>query len=167
MGVHEHKKEAPRSVTLGIITVSTSRALIDDTSGQWIREQAEKKGHKIVFHQVIPDDAVKIAATLKDGIKQSNPQVILLSGGTGITKKDVTIEAVSPLFTKELSAFGPLFAKLSMEEIDSAAIMSRATAGVIGNTVVFCMPGSLNACKLACTRLIFPELGHLAKHVQD
>jgi molybdenum cofactor biosynthesis protein B len=164
MGVHEHKKEAPKSVTMGIISVSTTRALIDDTSGQWIREQAEKKGHQIVFHRVIPDDADKITATLNQEIKESNPQVILMSGGTGITKKDVTIEAVSPLFTKELSAFGPLFAKLSM---DSAAIMSRATAGVIANTVVFCMPGSLNACKLACTRLIFPELGHLVKHVRD
>ena len=167
MGVHEHKKEAPKSVTMGIISVSTTRALIDDTSGEWIREQAEKKGHQIVFHKVIPDDVDKIVATLNREIKESNPQVILMSGGTGITKKDVTIEAVSPLFTKELSAFGPLFAKLSMEEIDSAAIMSRATAGVIASTVVFCMPGSLNACKLACTRLIFPELGHLVKHVQD
>jgi molybdenum cofactor biosynthesis protein B len=167
MGVHEHKKQAPRFITLGIISVSTTRALIDDTSGQWIREQAEKIGHRIVFHEVIPDDAVRITATLKDRIKEANPQVILMSGGTGITKKDVTIEAVSPLFDKELSALGPLFAKLSMEEIDSAAIMSRATAGVIGNTVVFCMPGSLNACKLACSKLIFPELGHLVKHVQD
>jgi molybdenum cofactor biosynthesis protein B len=167
MAVHEHKKQAPQTVSLGIITVSTTRALENDTSGQWIREQAEKKGHTIVFHQVVPDDATQIADTLKDGILKSTPQVVLLSGGTGITKKDVTIEAVSPLFTKELSAFGPLFAKLSMEEIDSAAIMSRATAGVIGNTVVFCMPGSLNACKLACTRLIFPELGHLVKHVND
>jgi molybdenum cofactor biosynthesis protein B len=167
MGVHEHKKQAPRSVTLGIISVSTTRALIDDTSGQWIREQAEEKGHKVVFHQVIPDDAKKISAMLKEKIKESKPQVILMSGGTGITKKDVTIEAVSPLFNKELSAFGPLFAKLSMEEIDSAAVMSRATAGVIGNTVVFCMPGSLNACKLACSKLIFPELGHLVKHIQE
>ena len=167
MGVHEHKKAAPKTVRIGIITVSTTRALIDDSSGKWIREQAEKIGHKIVFHQVIPDDAEIIAATLNDRIYESNPQVILMSGGTGITKKDLTIEAVSPLFTKELSAFGPLFAKLSMEQIESAAIMSRATAGVIGNTVVFCMPGSLNACKLACTRLIFPELGHLVKHVSD
>jgi molybdenum cofactor biosynthesis protein B len=167
MGVNEHKKQAPRSVTLGIISVSTTRALIDDTSGQWIREHAEEKGHTVVFHQVIPDDAAKITAILKEKIKESKPQVILMSGGTGITKKDVTIEAVSPLFNKELSAFGPLFAKLSMEEIDSAAIMSRATAGVIGNTVVLCMPGSLNACRLACSKLIFPELGHLVKHIQD
>ena len=167
MGVHEHKREAPTSVTLGIITVSTTRALINDTSGQWISEQAKKMGHAVVFHQVIPDDIEAITTTLRDVIKNISPQVVLMSGGTGITKKDVTIEAVSSMLTKELTAFGPLFARLSMAEIDSAAIMSRATAGVIGNTVVFCMPGSLNACKLACTRLIFPELGHLVKHVQD
>ena len=167
MGVHEHKKAAPKTVRIGIITVSTTRALTDDTSGKWISEQAEKIGHQIVFHQVIPDDAEIIATTLKDRIDRLNPQVILMSGGTGITKKDVTIEAVSPFFTKKLSAFGPLFAKLSMEQIASAAIMSRATAGVIDDTVVFCMPGSLAACKLACTRLIFPELGHLVKHLND
>ena len=167
MGVHEHKKEAPKTVRIGIITVSSTRALADDASGKWIREQAEKIGHKIVFHQVIPDDAEIITATLSDRIEESNSQVILMSGGTGITKKDVTIEAVRPLFIKELSAFGPLFAKLSLEQVESAAIMSRATAGIIGNTVVFCMPGSLDACKLACTRLIFPELGHLVKHISD
>jgi len=167
MGVHEHKKEAPKTVRIGIITVSSTRALADDISGKWIREQAEKIGHKIVFHQVIPDDAEIITATLSDRIEEANSQVILMSGGTGITKKDVTIEAVRPLFIKELSAFGPLFAKLSLEQVESAAIMSRATAGIIGNTVVFCMPGSLDACQLACTRLIFPELGHLVKHIRD
>ena len=167
MGVHQHKKEAPKSVTLGIISVSTTRALADDTSGQWISEQVKKMGHSVVFHQVVPDDVEAITVTLRDLIKNINPQVVLMSGGTGITKKDVTIEAVSSLFAKELTAFGPLFAILSMDEIDSAAIMSRATAGVIGNTVVFCMPGSLNACKLACSKLIFPELGHLVKHVRD
>jgi molybdenum cofactor biosynthesis protein B len=90
-----------------------------------------------------------------------------MTGGTGITKKDVTIEAVTPLLTKELTGFGPLFAQLSFEEIGSAAFLSRATAGVIVDTVVFCIPGSLNACKLACRELIFPELGHLVKHVLD
>ncbi len=79
----------------------------------------------------------------------------------------MTIEAVSALFTKELTAFGALFARLSMDQIDSAAIMSRATAGLIGDSVVFCMPGSLKACKLACSKLIFPELGHLVKHIQE
>jgi len=117
--------------------------------------------------QVVLDDVEAIGEIIHKIINDGVAQVILLTGGTGISSKDVTIEAVSPLFTKELSAFGPLFAKLSMEEIDSAAIMSRAIAGLIGNTIVFCMPGSLNACKLACTRLIFPELGHLVKHAND
>jgi len=167
MSTHEHKKAAPKSVTIGIITVSTTRALVEDKSGLWMSEQAKKQGHRIVYHQVIPDDAECIAATLKTVIHDKTPQVVLITGGTGITRKDVTIEAVSPLFAKELSAFGSLFAHLSTKQIGSAAILSRATAGVIENSVVFCMPGSLNACKLACTELIFPELGHMVKHIKD
>ena len=167
MGTHEHKKHAPRKVTLGIITVSTTRALADDASGNWISEQARKQGHDVVYHQVITDDAALIAATLREVIQNTRPQVIVTNGGTGITKKDVTIEAVNPLLSKTLTGFGPLFVKLSFDEIGSAAFLSRATAGVIEDTVVFCMPGSLNACKLACRELIFPELGHLVKHVTE
>ena len=167
MGTHEHKKHAPRKVSIGIITVSTTRALVDDASGNWINEQARKEGHDIVYHQVVTDDAELIASTLQDVIREEKPQVILMNGGTGITKKDVTIEAVNPLFAKTLTGFGPLFAQLSFDEIGSAAFLSRATAGVIEDTVVFCMPGSLNACKLACRELVFPELGHLVKHTMD
>jgi molybdenum cofactor biosynthesis protein B len=90
-----------------------------------------------------------------------------MTGGTGISPKDVTIEAVRPLFEKELTAFGTLFTQLSFEEIDSAAILSRATAGIIKQTMIFCMPGSIKACKLACNSLIFPELGHLLKHIKE
>ena len=167
MSTHEHKKHAPRKVSLGIITVSTTRALKDDTSGKWISEAGSDEGHDVIHHQVIPDDAEIIAKTLKEAIRDEKPQVILMTGGTGITPKDVTIEAVSPLFNKTLTGFGPLFAQLSYEEIGSAAFLSRATAGVIEGTVVFCMPGSINACKLACRKLIFPELGHLVKHTMD
>jgi molybdenum cofactor biosynthesis protein B len=167
MGTHEHKKHAPRKVTIGIITVSTTRALVDDTSGKWISETAAAEGHDVIYHQVIPDDVDIIAATVQNVIRNQQPQVILMTGGTGITPKDVTIEAVSPLLAKVLTGFGPLFVQLSFKEIGSAAYLSRALAGVIENTVVFCMPGSLNACKLACRELIFPELGHLVKHVMD
>ena len=120
-----------------------------------------------MYHQVVTDDQQIITATLQSVIQNEQPQVILMNGGTGITKKDVTIEAVDQMFTKVLSAFGSLFANLSFKEIGSAAFLSRATAGVIDNTVVFCMPGSINACKLACSELIFPELGHLVKHALD
>ena len=167
MGTREHKQHAPKKVTIGIITVSTTRALVDDSSGKWISDQAAKEGHEVVYHQVIPDDADIIASTVKSVIRHQGAQVILMTGGTGITEKDVTIEALTPMFTKTLTAFGPLFAHLSFEEIGSAAFLSRATAGVIDKTVVVCMPGSINACKLACRKLIFPELGHLVKHVMD
>ena len=167
MGTEEHKRQAPKKVTIGIITVSTTRALVDDTSGNWIRKQATKEGHNVVYHRVIPDDEKIIASTVRNVIQNERPQIILMSGGTGITKKDVTVEALSPMFAKVLSAFGSLFANLSYEEIGSAAFLSRATAGVIENTVVFCIPGSIKACKLACGKLIFPELGHLVNHVLD
>lgn len=121
----------------------------------------------MVIHQVIPDDTNAITDALGNIIERIGPHAVIMTGGTGISPKDVTIEAVQPLFDKELTAFGPVFAQLSFEQIDSAAILSRATAGFIKGTAVFCMPGSLNACKLACSNLIFPELGHLIKHAKE
>ena len=167
MGTDEHKKAAPKRVDLGILTISTTRTLETDKSGQWIRNQAEKEGHRILRHEVVPDDADDICNALSDTVREYSPQVVLLTGGTGTSRLDVTIEAVRPLLQKELTAFGCLFAQLSFDEIGSAAMMSRATAGIIDNTVVFCMPGSLAACKLACKALIFPELGHLVKHLRS
>lgn len=167
MGSYEHKKNAPKSVKIGVISVSSTRTEATDESGSWIIKRAIKEGHEVVFYQVVSDDVYKITETVRNAIYEQAPQVLLLTGGTGISSKDVTIEAVRPLFEKELTAFGPVFSQLSFEEIDSAALLSRATAGVIGKTIVFCMPGSLKACKLACKVLIFPELGHLAKHVVE
>ena len=165
MNTHEHKDTAPKEVTVGIISVSTTRTLENDHSGHWIHQQAEAQGHQVVFHQVVPDDSQAVTRTIRKVIQNQEPQVLLLTGGTGISSRDVTIEAVRPLFTKELTAFGPLFAQLSFNQIDSAALLSRATAGLIDQTVLFCMPGSLKACQLACKSLIFPELGHLVRHI--
>jgi molybdenum cofactor biosynthesis protein B len=158
MGTHEHKQDAPRQVTIAILTLSTTRTIKDDTGGHWIKETAKQLGHTVLYHRVIPDDAATITMTVREIVENIAPEILLMTGGTGITPHDVTIEAVSPLFAKKLTAFGPLFAQLSMQEI--------ASAGIIGSTIVFCMPGSLNACQLACTRLIFPELGHLVKHLK-
>ncbi|MEJ2658354.1 MAG: molybdenum cofactor biosynthesis protein MoaB [Desulfobacterales bacterium] len=167
MGTAKHNAGAPKKINIGIVSVSSTRSLAEDKSGRWIGKRAKKEGHDIVVHRVVPDDAEAIAQTVHEIINNAEAQVVLLTGGTGISSKDVTIEAVRPFFTKELTAFGPIFAQLSFEEIDSAALLSRATAGLIGNTVLFCIPGSLKACKLACKVLIFPELGHIVKHVQE
>ena len=165
MGTKEHKKDAPKALKIAIISVSSTRSIDEDESGLWMKKISEKEGHTVSLHRVVPDDKRSIVSALSEAINMTGAQVVLLTGGTGISSKDVTIEAVSPLFQKELSAFGPVFAQLSFEKIDSAAIMSRATAGIISKAVVFCLPGSLRACKLACKALIFPELGHLVKHI--
>jgi len=154
-------------VKIAIVSVSTTRGLADDKSGAWIKKQAKKQGHEVVIHQTVTDDIDAIRELTLHITEKIEPDAIIMSGGTGISPKDVTIEAVKPLFDKELTAFGPLFSQLSFEEIDSAAILSRATAGIIKNTMIFCMPGSIKACKLACTSLIFPELGHLLKHMKE
>ena len=167
MTTTQHKHDAPEHVSLAILTVSTTRRLETDTSGQWIRERAMEKKHTVIAHRVIPDDAARIVASVQDLIKKNAPQVILLTGGSGVSPKDVTIEALRPLFSKELPAFGALFAQLSYAEIGSAALLSRATAGIIDRTAIFCMPGSQKACRLACDRLIFPELGHLVHHLRE
>jgi len=167
MGHKAHKKAAPDSVRVGIISISSSRSAAEDKGGQWIGKRARKEGHRVVFYTVIPDDAELISKTLLNAIDLESPDAVLMTGGTGISPADVTIEAVRSHFEKELTAFGTIFFQLSFEEIDSAALLSRASAGIIRGTVVFCMPGSLNACKLACQGLIFPEIGHIVGHLNE
>jgi molybdenum cofactor biosynthesis protein B len=167
MSTEKHKHDAPASVTLAIVTVSTTRDLATDASGQWMRQSAEERNHSVTAHRVIPDDAAAIADTVRAIIQEKAPQVILLTGGTGVGPKDVTIEALRPIFSKELTAFGALFAQHSYDQIGSPAMLSRATAGLIDHTIVFCLPGSRKACQLACERLIFPELGHLVHHLGE
>ena len=162
-----HKKNTPRNLKIAVISVSTTRKLSEDKSGAWIKKQAKKEGHEVIIHQVVTDDIQAIAELTEHITQKICPDAVIMTGGTGISPKDVTIEAVKPLFAKELTAFGVLFAQLSFEEIDSAAILSRATAGIIENTIIFCMPGSIKACKLACKNLIFPELGHILKHIKE
>ncbi|MBW1778126.1 MAG: MogA/MoaB family molybdenum cofactor biosynthesis protein [Deltaproteobacteria bacterium] len=167
MGTREHKQGAPLRVKLAVISVSSTRTLAEDKSGHWIVKRGKKEKHEVVDHRVVPDEPEAILTAVHEGITEHGAQAILLTGGTGIAEKDITIETLRPLFDKELMAFSALFAQLSFEEIDSAALLSRACAGVYQKTVIFCMPGSLNACRLACKALIFPELPHLVKHVQE
>ncbi len=167
MGVKGHKKTSPENVKIGVIAMSSSRTVEEDSSGAWMVKRAKKEGHEILCHFVVLDDEEEIRKAIRDLIREHNPDVLLLTGGTGIGKSDVTIEAITPMFRKELSSFSSVFAQLSLEQIDSAAIISRSVAGIIGDTVVFSLPGSLKACKLACKALIFPEVGHIVKHIRE
>jgi len=160
-----HKKDAPKSVNVAIVTVSTTRTIKEDKSGLWMAKRVKKEGHRLVLHDVVPDEAGVIASTVCDAVRQQKAQAVLVTGGTGLARADVTIEALRPLFIKELTAFSVLFSQLSFDQIDSAAIVSRACAGIVGEAVVFAMPGSLKACQLACKALIFPELSHIVRHL--
>jgi molybdenum cofactor biosynthesis protein B len=164
MGHEDHRADAPKSLDVAVLSVSSTRSLETDASGRWIAQQAQAEGHQVVFHEVVPDDVDAIRNAVTRILVKPSPQAVIITGGSGITPQDVTIEAVKPLLAKELTAFAILFTQLSYTEIGSAAMLSRATAGVIGRAVVFCIPGSLKACQLACRELIFPELGHLVRH---
>lgn len=162
-----HKEKLPKNLKIAVISVSTTRSIEEDKSGIWIKKQIGKEGHEAVAHHVVTDEIEAIREVIAQVLEKRSPHAILMTGGTGLSPRDVTVEAMTPLFDKTLTAFGVLFAQLSFEEIDSAAILSRATAGLIGKAVIFCMPGSLKACKLACNQLIFPELGHIVKHTAE
>lgn len=163
----EHKMEAPKMVKCKVITVSDTRTKDTDRSGQLMNDLLKENGHIIVDYVIVKDDTESIVEEVKKGCKSPDIDVILTNGGTGIAKRDVTIEALSPLYEKEISGFGELFRLLSyQEDIGSAALLSRAAAGVLGNKAVFSTPGSTGAVKLAMNKLILPELGHVVRELK-
>lgn len=167
MSTIQHKKEAPKAVSCKVITVSDTRTTETDKSGQMMINLLEAEGHKIVEYEIVKDDEESIKQAVLRGCSSSEVDVILTNGGTGIAKRDVTIETVSRLFEKELSGFGELFRMLSyQEDIGSAAILSRAIAGVISDKAVFSTPGSTGAVKLAMNKLILPEIGHVVRELR-
>lgn len=161
MGVEEHKQHAHKTVTCGVITISTTRTKENDLSGKLIIDLLESNGHTISHYNLVKDDLSKIKIAAEEVLKDPDTKAIILNGGTGISKKDVTIEAIIPFLDKKLPGFGELFRHLSYEEIGSPAILSRGFAGLGKGKVIFCLPGSPNACELALKKLILPELGHI------
>jgi len=167
VGVHDHKEAAAREVgqlSAGIITVSDTRTEETDESGRLLRELLTGDGHRVDAYAIVPDEteAIRLAVLRFAG----EVDFIIVNGGTGMTPRDVTIEACRPLFSKELEGFGELFRMLSYEEIGSAAVMSRAAAGAMGRVMLFCVPGSKGAVRLATERLILPEVRHLVSHIR-
>lgn len=162
----QHRREAPSAVGCMIVTVSDTRTPETDKSGAAIRELLEAGGHRVVRAQIVPDEYEKIAELLREAEADPDVEAVLLNGGTGIAARDTTYEAVAAALTKEMPGFGELFRMLSyLEDIGSAAMLSRAIAGTLGRTAVFSMPGSTGAVKLAMTRLILPELGHVMREL--
>jgi len=160
MGHEEHRSSGPRSVKVFVITASDSRGEAEDSSGRLLRDGAAAAGHELVGYRVVKDEPDQIRAALEEGAG-AGAQALLVNGGTGISGRDRSYEAVAGLLEKRLDGFGELFRMLSFQEIGSAAMLSRALAGVWRGRAVFSMPGSTAAVRLAWEKLIAPELGHL------
>jgi molybdenum cofactor biosynthesis protein B len=146
---------------VALLTVSDSRTEATDSGGRRLRELAEGAGHRIVSAEIVRDDLAAIRAAVETALAAEGVDLLLLTGGTGVSPRDVTVEAIRPLFEKELPGFGELFRALSFAEIGSAAMLSRATAGIARGRAIFLLPGSPAALDLAMSRLILPEARHL------
>ncbi len=169
-----HVGGAKKHYKCAILTISTSKYWkresgeedIGDLSGERAKELVIRNGHDVVYYEVLPDNEDKIYEGILNALS-TDADFIITSGGTGLTKNDVTIEVVSELLKKEMPGFGELFRLISYEEIGTAAVLSRATAGVINQNVIFCLPGSPEAVRLALKEIIMPEIAHILKHVRE
>lgn len=161
----EHKAHAPASVSCFVLTVSDTRTEANDTGGHAIRELLERAGHSVAGHAIVRDEPAQVAGIVRERLADERTRVIITTGGTGISARDTTYEAITGLFDKRLDGFGEIFRMISFNEIGSAAMMSRATAGTVGRKAIFVLPGSPAAVRLAMERLIIPELGHVVQQL--
>lgn len=163
MSTAAHRKDAPASVRCFVLTISDTRSESNDASGDAISAALEQRGHVITGRRIVRDDPAAVRATVLQ--QSADAQVIITTGGTGITARDSTYEAISGLLEKKLDGFGELFRVLSYEQIGSAAMLSRACAGSRGRTAIFSLPGSEHAVRLAMEKLILPEIGHVVREL--
>jgi len=159
----EHDSHRHVRAGFAVLTVSDTRNEETDESGRIAEELISNKGHQVLAYKIIGNDKSLIQNTAKEILQNPEINVIVTIGGTGISKRDLTVEAVSELLDKKIEGFGELFRSLSYREIGEAAMISRATAGTINGKLVFCLPGSKNAVGLALNKLILPGLGHVIK----
>jgi molybdenum cofactor biosynthesis protein B len=163
MGYHEHRHLAPGSVSCAVVTISDSRTEADDESGKLIRQRLSDNEHRVVAYYLLKNEPEAIREKIMELAGQEDVQVIITSGGTGVSHRDVTVDTVEPMLEKRLDGFGELFRYLTYQDIGTGSIMSRAVGGVIGGKVILCFPGSLGAATLAMDKVILPELGHLVR----
>jgi molybdenum cofactor biosynthesis protein B len=166
MSVSDIGRPASGSIRCAVLTVSDTRTPDTDTSGRAIQHLFGNAGHHIVDYQVVPDDPSLVTPIVRGWAQAADIRIIVTTGGTGIAARDSTYEAVTTLFEKELRGFGEIFRMLSYQEIGAAAMLSRATAGVLARSAMFVLPGSEPAVRLAMTRLILPELEHVVRELE-
>ncbi len=161
----QHKATSPTSVRSYVLTISDTRTSGNDTSGRAIADLLESHGHEVAGRAIVRDEPDAIRAILREQLEGPEAQVIITTGGTGITSRDSTYEVVSSLLEKRLEGFGELFRVLSYQEIGPAAMLSRACAGTAHGKIIVSLPGSENAVRLAMNKLLLPELGHLVREL--
>ncbi|MEI6355347.1 MAG: molybdenum cofactor biosynthesis protein B [Methylococcus sp.] len=152
-----------KPLQIAILTVSDTRTFETDTSGLLLQQSAQQEGHEVTIRRIVPDDRYQIRAVVSDWIADPHITVILTTGGTGVTGRDGTPEAVSVLLDKTLEGFGEVFRALSFQDIGTSTIQSRAISGVANGTFIFCLPGSSGACRLGWDSLIRPQLDYRTK----
>lgn len=166
MSVAEHRADAPRAVRCFVLTVSDTRTPETDTGGRAVAELLEAAGHVVAGRRLVKDEPADVRAVVEEQVAATDVDVVISTGGTGITSRDSTYEALTSLFDKTLDGFGELFRMLSYQDIGPAAMLSRACAGTAKGTVVILLPGSEKAVRLGMTKLIVPELAHLVREVR-
>lgn len=145
-------------LNIAVLAVSDTRTLKTDTSGQYLGDSLQEAGHRLSAREMVIDDRYQMRALVSMWIADESIDIVLITGGTGFTDRDMTPEAVSPLFDKEIEGFGELFRQLSYEDIGTATVQSRAVAGIANNTLIFCMPGSTGACQTAWEGILKQQL---------
>lgn len=161
--MEEHKAQAPSHLSCAVITASNTRTEKTDDSGRYAQRALRDAGHRVAFYAVVKDESDALRGALETALGKAS--VVIVNGGTGLSPTDVTIETVAPLLDKRMDGFGELFRWLSYRDIGSAAILSRALAGVIGEAFVACLPGSPGAVRLALEEVLLPELGHIVQQI--
>jgi molybdenum cofactor biosynthesis protein B len=165
MAQEDHKADAPRRVGCFVLTMSDSRTLETETSGRAIAEMLEAAGHQVVARELVKDDPALVRTVVGKYLAHPDVRAVITTGGTGISRRDSSFEAIDAMLEKRLTGFGELFRMLSYADIGSAAIMSRACAGTIDRKIVFALPGAEGAVRLAMEKLILPELGHVVREL--
>ncbi len=165
MGHHEHEAEAPRSLRIGVLTLSDTRGENEDVSGKTLKQRLTEAGHEIVRYAVLREDPDLMQKTLTDWLS-GDLDVVITNGGTGLTSRDGTIEVARRLMQKELPGFGEIFRLISYQQIGPAAMLSRATAGLASGRILVCLPGSTKAVTLAVERLLIPQLPHFVREAR-